>query len=742
MSRLALPLAVFLLLPGAAGADDSRTPSGDKPASDGRDRCEKRVRAMAPFPNKDGVLNALDKLEEEASAQPQERRERHIAAGLGASNAEARRAVESADPRVAAELGNAFARMNNDAGNWKEGRDFADAVLKRAPADRDALISRSQANSGLRRFDEAFADADRAAKLAPDSADAYRARAMALYGQGRYLEAIEDARKTLALNPNDRTAFAVMKLAESRVPALSVEKLGSQMVGEVQREYHGMVQQIAQAEEKRLSPHPEDMPADEARRVAARLVRNAASKLALKDYAGTLEDTSRALEHDAQNAAAYYYRAAAQNLLGRYEEAAADATRALLLAPGDLAARDARAWAYNHLGRMRDAIADAHHSLEINPHNPYAYANLGYANEQLGDLNSMLRHLRTAAALNPQFEPAYRDAAARHGLEAASPALGESPKAQREKARRRSFSVVLASSAVGGLLIALGFLQLSASNPQRGRPQRIGGDFVLGRQIGGGGMGLIYEAEDTALRRKVAVKVMREELRTDARAKERFMEEARTVAALHHPHIVDIHSIVDDASGLYLIFELVTGKTVADLLAQRGRLSLAEARSILKPVCAALDFAHRREVVHRDLKPANIMITDAGDAKVMDFGISRHAQAARPTNAGETQATARGTPYYMAPEQEYGAVRKESDIYSLGACLYEMLAGRPPYCGQATAEQKMRRDYPKLTTLVPELPAAIDQLIDWSLEPDPDKRVRSVRDFWALLDRIRVAQPV
>ena len=255
------------------------------------------------------------------------------------------------------------------------------------------------------------------------------------------------------------------------------------------------------------------------------------------------------------------------------------------------------------------------------------------------------------------------------------------------------------SSVIGGLLIALGFLHLYGDAPvkKNGPPKpelpKLGATYVLGPEIGIGGMGVVYEAFDKALQRPVAVKVMRPEMLGEAGARERFLEEARTVAALHHPAIVDIHAIVEDKAGLCLIFERIEGRTVEEILRERRRLSITEARSLLKPICQGLEFAHRHGVVHRDLKPGNLMVTTAGLVKLMDFGISRQERGPAALTPGQ-KATARGTPYYMAPEQEYGEVRRESDIFSLGACLYEMVTGQRPYPAPKEKMSDSRRTSP------------------------------------------------
>jgi len=311
---------------------------------------------------------------------------------------------------------------------------------------------------------------------------------------------------------------------------------------------------------------------------------------------------------------------------------------------------------------------------------------------------------------------------------------------------------VLISSLTGGLLIAFGLLHILMGGRKR-RSSRsavpgagpetqqalMGGAGleaaykVLGK-IGNGGMGVVLEAEDKALGRKVAIKKMREEIQSDERERARFLQEARIVAALHHQNIVDIHSILEDDGELYLIFEFVEGKTVDEIIAKKGTLSFTEAQFILRGVCNALDYAHKKGVIHRDLKPSNIMVTAEGMVKVMDFGIAKQAKDAM---AKSTQTrTVAGTPQYMAPEQEEGIVRKESDVFSLGACLYEMVTGQGPFPSPATTASKINKRYTRPSRIKADLPAELDALIDACLEPDPEKRVSNVSVFRQRLDAI------
>jgi serine/threonine-protein kinase len=243
-------------------------------------------------------------------------------------------------------------------------------------------------------------------------------------------------------------------------------------------------------------------------------------------------------------------------------------------------------------------------------------------------------------------------------------------------------------------------------------------------------MGVVYEAKDRRLGRTVAVKMLRDEFKLDDAAKKSFVEEAKVVAELHHPSIVDIHAVEEDERGLYLVFERLDGETLDETIARRKRLTLAETKAILKPVCDALTYSQAHDVVHRDLKPGNIMLTRDNAVKVLDFGISRHGAR---TKAATTQ-TVVGTPHYMAPEQEYGLVRKENDVFSLGAVLYEMLTGVRPFDGATPA--KLAKSYLRVSTRLPGTSPEVDALIERALEPDPDARLSTPADFWAALARL------
>lgn len=256
----------------------------------------------------------------------------------------------------------------------------------------------------------------------------------------------------------------------------------------------------------------------------------------------------------------------------------------------------------------------------------------------------------------------------------------------------------------------------------------LGQNYSIERELGRGGMGVVYEALDLSLRRKVAVKRMRSEISRRERDLERFLSEARLVAALRHPNIVEIHAVLREEREVYLVFERVEGSALDRILAAQGRLPVPAALDIARRVAAALDYAHAQRVIHRDLKPANIMVSPGGALKVMDFGLAHQASQ---TVARLTKAESWGTPPYMAPEQEVGEVSRASDVFSLGVCAYEMLAGKLPFNGPDFLTEKRAGRPPPPSRWG--APPAFDAVLALALAPEPGRRYRSAGELAAAL---------
>jgi serine/threonine protein kinase len=251
-------------------------------------------------------------------------------------------------------------------------------------------------------------------------------------------------------------------------------------------------------------------------------------------------------------------------------------------------------------------------------------------------------------------------------------------------------------------------------------------------------MGEVYQAHDTKLGRNVALKVLPEAFAHDAERVARFQHEARSVAALNHPHIVTIFS-VEEADGIhFLTMELVEGRSL-DRLIPEGGLPVDRILDIAIAIAEALTATHEKGIVHRDLKPANVMVTDEGRVKVLDFGLAKEMRAADPdgttlTSAEYTQmGVVMGTPAYMSPEQIMGrTIDHRTDIFSLGTMLYEMATGQKPFQGRSPAElaSAILRDTPRpLGELRAKLPTGLERVIQRCLEKSAADRFPSARDL-------------
>jgi len=259
------------------------------------------------------------------------------------------------------------------------------------------------------------------------------------------------------------------------------------------------------------------------------------------------------------------------------------------------------------------------------------------------------------------------------------------------------------------------------------------GSFEIVEMIGRGGMGVVYLARDTKLKRSVAIKSMPVELQADSTARTRFRREAELLASLNHPNIAAIYEIIEQDEGAgYLILEYVPGETLTQCIA-REPLKLEEALSIGRQVAEAVSAAHEKGIVHRDLKPGNIKITPEGNVKVLDFGLAKvSVDEGRSAETTVTQpGRVIGTPAYMSPEQACGKpTDKRSDIWSFGCVLYEMLTGHLPFDGETATEILARiiEREPDWEVLPQEIPANIRVLLRRCLEKDPHRRLRDIGD--------------
>ena len=264
------------------------------------------------------------------------------------------------------------------------------------------------------------------------------------------------------------------------------------------------------------------------------------------------------------------------------------------------------------------------------------------------------------------------------------------------------------------------------------------GRYRLEERLARGGMSTVYAATDLRLHRTVAVKIMADHLVHDPTFVDRFTREARAAAMLSHPNVVSVSDQGSDQGLVFLVMELVRGRTLRDLLHARGRLTVGEAFAVLEPVLAGLTAAHRAGIVHRDIKPENVLIGVDGVVKVADFGLAR---AVVGTGQSQTGGVLIGTVAYLSPEQlERGRADARTDIYAAGIVLYEMLTGHPPYGGDtplAVAYQHVHHDVPAPSADVPGIPHQVDELVARTTRRDPAGRPVDAGAFLAELADLR-----
>ncbi|MBI4677772.1 MAG: protein kinase [Elusimicrobia bacterium] len=479
------------------------------------------------------------------------------------------------------------------------------------------------------------------------------------------------------------------------------------------------------------------------------LVRVSMQKFRVGDLNGALLDATRALQADKSDLRSRAIRAAVSNRQKNYEGAVWEAGEILKVEPKNVPALLERGFAQYNLVQYGAALQDMDEAIRIDPSNALARMYRGMILEKMGRAAEAFAEYAKAAQLDPSTVRFLEEARTRGAAAPAGSAFDWKRLAMWGGPIALALGLI-----IGGLMLRPGVPERSGTTgaaaagaastaptvAQGGAPGErvefapgtvgpgtlLGGTYRVERELGKGGMGVVYEAMDVKLQRPVALKHLKREAYDSPEMRERFLKEARLVAKLRHPHLAEIFAVVGEED-LYLVFELVQGEGLDKVISRRGRLTLEEAKRVVGEVCGALEYAHQERVIHRDLKPSNVMFDKDGKAKVMDFGIAHEARGSSTL----TQTAAWGTPPYMAPEAEGGRVGVESDLYALAVMTYEMLTGARPFPGPYFLEKKLKKEYPPATAVNGALPKSVDAFFAKALEPEPERRHRSAAEFAA-----------
>lgn len=276
--------------------------------------------------------------------------------------------------------------------------------------------------------------------------------------------------------------------------------------------------------------------------------------------------------------------------------------------------------------------------------------------------------------------------------------------------------------------------------------QKINDRYQIIKTIGEGGMANVYLAYDTILDRNVAVKVLRGDLAQDEKFVRRFQREALSASSLSHPNIVEVYDVGEDNGSYYIVMEYIEGKHLKQLIKKRGALTLSEVIDIMSQICDGMATAHDSYIIHRDIKPQNIMILDSGLVKITDFGI---AMALNSTQLTQTNSVM-GSVHYLPPEQASGkGSTMQSDIYSMGILMYELLTGSLPFRGDNAVEialKQIKEPIPNLKELVPNIPNSIVNIVRRATAKNPKNRYADARemleDIKTAMDDSRVGEPL
>lgn len=270
--------------------------------------------------------------------------------------------------------------------------------------------------------------------------------------------------------------------------------------------------------------------------------------------------------------------------------------------------------------------------------------------------------------------------------------------------------------------------------------KEVGGCKLL-RRLGAGALGVVYEAEQKSVGRRIALKMLSSRAASQPEVVTRFQREAKLSAALHHPNVVGVFDCGLDRGVHFLVMEYIDGNTLAGLTEDAGRLDWKIAASYIKQIAKALEYVHGKDIIHRDIKPANILVGSDGIARLADLGLAKQIDTDGEAAGLTMQGMALGSPAYMPPEQIRNAkdAGRTADIYSLGASFYQMVSGKLPFEGKNGTEvmtKVLRETAAPLAPLVPDLPPAVVTLIARMMDKDPTKRPQNATSLIADLDNL------
>src|SRR5438128_989971 len=313
--------------------------------------------------------------------------------------------------------------------------------------------------------------------------------------------------------------------------------------------------------------------------------------------------------------------------------------------------------------------------------------------------------------------------------------------------RQQVNSFIISHEQAGGFIEEPAF-EVMAESLENKQTELVGqmlGHYRVLEQLGAGGMGEVYLAQDTRLGRKVALKMLPADLTAEDERVRRFQQEARAASALNHPNIITIYEIAEMDSRRFMATEFIDGETLFERL-KAGLMKLYDALDVAVQVTSALCAAHQAGIVHRDIKPGNIMLRTYGIVKVLDFGLAmlteqKHDGLEAATLVKTKQGTVMGTAHYMSPEQARGQkMDARTDIFSLGVVLYEMVTGRVPFAGETMTDvlaSILREQPPSLSQCAPEAPDELQRIVHSALRKDKEQRYQTAGDLWTDLKALK-----